>query len=765
MKKPFQRHAAFMCIALFGTSFAAQAQSQAMTAAQVEAVLTSMSGQPVPLFFGLPLEFEALTVSEAGGDDAAFDVVLAESLFAGLPLGDLSFNAREEASGSLRLSTDLAPVLTEILPELDSTFEVEQLQLSMSINPEAQSTERLEITVQDLLFAEAGAEDENNVKLGALSFLFDEGKQNPLSVADFSLQDLSAVIDGAEIGSLESFGFHLETVNTPDWFLQREINEGFKQFAMFEAGLISPLDAAANVIDRFIPLFESDLQDLASSFDMGKLTLNDLDLLDFDGRLDFGGFSIKAAYDHAAKRAKTDGTLGRLQVVASSSWSDEVGEFNLLDMQGGSLSGSTTYTPNYDLNPLGDVFSDLSAQVRMMDVEDFFDPEEALWDIYLSVGGKLLAWSADAISANELELKLDSASIEVPESDDERFRLSMSGAELVTGFNFEPESDVQNFAARLMGLNVEMPEQVGFSLGEVSAGYRIRDSFASITEIVLGLENDDLTLADGLRFFVSSYLPNFTLGAKDAVFYVATPTGTGAVSGSLAAADISFTTQHMLTDQATIQQHVSFAGLDVVVDDEIAFDPVLIDLLLGRDEPGLLPTDVSLTVELAELPMAMILNIASNVPLPSLETMRDPDFDPSSLLFAGAALVSPLLASPPSLIVQPSKISGGMVEATASGSVAINPLLPPNYSVGSITMTMLGVAEAQAEIIELMKAIESGAVDVYPGTAQTVEQVLEGLFGASMLGVPTDEGALEFVLDIPAGESPNINGLMIPLPF
>ena len=206
-------------------------------------------------------------------------------------------------------------------------------------------------------------------------------------------------------------------------------------------------------------------------------------------------------------------------------------------------------------------------------------------------------------------------------------------------------------------------------------------------------------------------------------------------------------------------------ALDVVVDDEIAFDPVLIDLLLGRDEPGLLPTDVSLTVELAELPMAMILNIASNVPLPSLETMRDPDFDPSSLLFAGAALVSPLLASPPSLIVQPSKISGGMVEATASGSVAINPLLPPNYSVGSITMTMLGVAEAQAEIIELMKAIESGAVDVYPGTAQTVEQVLEGLFGASMLGVPTDEGALEFVLDIPAGESPNINGLMIPLPF
>ena len=39
MKKPFQRHAAFMCIALFGTSFAAQAQPQAITPAQVEAVI------------------------------------------------------------------------------------------------------------------------------------------------------------------------------------------------------------------------------------------------------------------------------------------------------------------------------------------------------------------------------------------------------------------------------------------------------------------------------------------------------------------------------------------------------------------------------------------------------------------------------------------------------------------------------------------------------------------------------------------------------
>ena len=766
MKKPFQHLKALMCIAAFGTSFATQAQSQTMTAAQVATVLTSMEDLPVPLLFGLPIEYETLTVldGDGDGDGAAFDVVMADANIDGLPLGDLSFEATEAENGSLNLTTDLAQLLIELLPELGTTFEVAEFQLSMTINPEAQATERFELTIQDLLFAESGAEEANYVKVGALNFLFDERKQNPLSGADFTIMDLSAAIDGAKIGSLESFGFSFETVNTPDWFLQREINEGFKQFAMFEAGITSPADAAANLIDRFIPLFDTELQDLNSSIEMGKLSLNDVDLLDFDGRLEFDGLSIETAYDHAAKIASTTGMLGRLQLIVYDHWSGAGGEFSLLDMQGGSLSGSTTYTPDYGLDPLADALADLSAQVRMMEAEDFYQPEDVLIDMYLSVGGKILAWSADVLTASDCALRLDGASLELPESDDERLRVSMSGAELGTSFNFEPDSDVQDLTARLLGFNVELPGEFGFSFGELSAGYSIRDSLTSITEIVLGLENDDLTLADALRFALSSYLPSLRVGLKDASFYANTAADTGEISGALAAADISFTTHDMLTDQAKIRQHVSFAGLQAEIEDEVA-DPVLVELVLGSDKPGFLPTDAGLTIELADIPMAMILAIAGNVPLPPVDTMLDPDFDPSSLLLAGAALISPILASPPSLVVQPSYISGGKVEATASGTVAINPMLPPNYSVGSITMTMLGVAEAQAHLIELMMAIESGEVDAFPGTAQTIEQVLEGLFGASMFGTPTDDGALEFVIDIPAGEALNINGLEIPLPF
>jgi hypothetical protein len=48
-------------------------------------------------------------------------------------------------------------------------------------------------------------------------------------------------------------------------------------------------------------------------------------------------------------------------------------------------------------------------------------------------------------------------------------------------------------------------------------------------------------------------------------------------------------------------------------------------------------------------------------------------------------------------------------------------------------------------------------------------ELLQGLMGFAMMaggfGAPTDDGALEFVIDIPMGAPANINGLPIPLPF
>ena len=56
-----------------------------------------------------------------------------------------------------------------------------------------------------------------------------------------------------------------------------------------------------------------------------------------------------------------------------------------------------------------------------MEAEDFYQPEDVLIDMYLSVGGKILAWSADVLTASDFALRLDGASLELPESDDEQF--------------------------------------------------------------------------------------------------------------------------------------------------------------------------------------------------------------------------------------------------------------------------------------------------------------------------------------------------------
>lgn len=295
--------------------------------------------------------------------------------------------------------------------------------------------------------------------------------------------------------------------------------------------------------------------------------------------------------------------------------------------------------------------------------------------------------------------------------------------------------------------------------------YLVHDSFTAIKDAVVALQENSLTLADGIEFALGVYLPDLLVGVRDIAFYAQTPTQMGEVDVSLGSADISFTTQDMQSDQAKISQLIAYSGLKANFTDEIMFDPTLVGLVLGMDGPGLLPTDASVQVDLADIPMEMILAIADNVPLPPLEVMMSPDFDPSSLAMAGAALLSPLLAAPPSLVLQPSNISGGMVELTASGTLAINPLLPPNYATGSITIRVTGVSEAQQKVGELLGAIDSGEVEAYPDTYETLQQVVGGLAIAGGFGIPADDGALEFILDLPVGEPANINGLPIPTPF
>jgi len=238
------------------------------------------------------------------------------------------------------------------------------------------------------------------------------------------------------------------------------------------------------------------------------------------------------------------------------------------------------------------------------------------------------------------------------------------------------------------------------------------------------------------------------------------------VSAMLASAGLSLTAHDMNSDQARYSQRVAMSGLDISIDGEVPAHPAIVDLILGSgDELGLLPTDAEIVVELADLPMSMILGIADNVSLPPIEEMMSDDFDPTTLGLAGMALLSPILSSPPAVVVKPSQISGGLIQATAEGRVEVSPFTEPNRAIGSVVMRLSGVADVQAKVAQLMGELSQ---EDSRDAREAVEQLqqLMGLVGmASGFGIPTDDGALEFIIDVPAGAPANINGLPIPLNF
>ena len=765
MKRHFHQMVALSCLAALGVLSAPVVQAQTMSSEKVESVLTAMMDQPVSLFLGIPIEFDTLTATASDGSETAHTVVFGNANLSGLPLGDLTMAAEVEASGSLSLTADLAALLGGLASMMGTAFEADTLRLSMTINPEALSTERLTLTADTILAGDPGNEATDYLRFDGAVFMFDERKNSPLSSVDFGIDNLAFAIDGEELVSLETLGLSFEMANTPGWFLQQELNAGIMQFFMVDAGAITPTEGIANLIDRFVPLFETQQVDAKGSFDMGALALNDVDLLDSDGRVLFDGMSAHWSYDHDGQIAQTDGEIGRLQLLAEDYWSDDGREYALLDFEGAALSGTTTYSQPYDLKPLAAVLSGVSEGVRGMGVEAFIEPDMAMIGLYLNAAGPLLDWTAATLDDSDLKLALGGMTIEIPESSDESLKLSMEGIDLLSLVDFEAEGDLQELSASLYGLEVILPEPIGFSAGEISASYLVHDSFTAIKDAMVALQDSTLTLADGIQFALGVYLPDLLVGVKDVSFYAQTPTQMGEADVYLGSADISFTTQDMQSDQAKISQLIAYSGLKMNFTDEIMFDPTLVNLVLGKDGPGLLPSDASVQVDLAEIPMEMILAIAANVQLPPLEVMLSPDFDPTSLAMAGAALLSPILASPPSLVLQPSNVSGGIVELTASGELAINPLMPPNYATGSITIRVSGVSEAQQKVVELLGAIESGEVEAYPDTYETLQQIVGGLAIAGGFGIPADDGALEFILDLPTGEPANINGLPIPTPF
>ena len=767
MKK--QRRTLFSSVAILVAGIFASGLSQAqnLSVGAVESVVSGMMERPVSLFLGLPVEYSGVSVSAVEGSDAEFDVVFENANMLGLPLGDVSLDAEVSASGALQLTANLAPVLTGVLGMLDTTLEVDTFRLSMSINVEAQAIERVTLTVDDLYAAPGGTTGRDYLKLDGVIFDYDERDEHALVTIDFGIDDLVFALDGEEIVALETIGASAELINIAGWYLHEEINNALMQFFMANAGAVTPTEAIASVMESLAPLFEGEMTDLRGSIDIGEVTTNSLSLLDLDGKAVFDGLSLRSHYNYEALTDNTDIDIGSLELLAEYPWSDDGTSFELLTFDGGTITGRSTFAREYDVSPLADILRYVAEAVRGLDAEVLVDPSSALINLSFGSGGPLLDWYTSIVKTSDLEVALGNLAVQIPQGPGENLDFVLEGFELASflAIDGDSNSDTQSLSGRLLGLEAVLPEEVGFSAGEISMSTQINDSLNVLRDIMNSAAVAGLNLGDGIGLVMALYLPDLSVGVKDLFGYTSTPTGMGVVSVALDSADIDFSTADMRTDQARISQLIAFAGLDVVFTDEFMFDPVLVDLVLNPDGRGLLPTDATIQVDLTDIPMAMILSIASNVMLPPIETMVEPDFDPTSLALAGAALVSPLLGSPPSLVVQPSDISGGMVELTASGRVDIAPLVPPNYSVGSVTIRVSGVADAQAKVQGILDEIANDPDSAFPDTYETLQQILGGLAIASGFGIPASDGALEFILDIPAGEPASINGLPIPVPF
>lgn len=762
IKSTFRSLTTFGLLGL-GLAAGSVAQAQSMGSSKVEGILKGMMEQPISLFLGLPIAYDRLWATDLDGTNTRFEVTLVGANLLGQGLGDLSLQARVSGESRLDLNLDLREVIEGLAAENQTVATADTLRIDATIDTDRGAYERVRVVVDNLFAANARNQEEDFFKLDGAIFSYDERRENQRVAIDFGLDGFSFNERGVEQLYMETIGASFELVNHPDWLLHTEANNAFQRFVMAQAGMIPPTFAAADVLESIAPLFEVDLIDLGSSIEVGKIVMNDLDVDSYDADLVFDGMLIESFFDAAAGEDRSRGSIGGLTLDAELSWDDEAEPFRLISFEGAALDSQSLYNEGYDLKPLGGILRAVAADIRALNEDDLRDPEAVFAQMYLRHSGTLLDWAVSVIKASYFDFTTGKFELTV-EDEWEPVSLKMDGSAVSSVLEINGDTDRQSFAAGLSGLVLKGPDDLSFEAGEFGVNYALNDSLVVIRDVLVGLQEGTMSMGDAIRFGLSIYLPDLALYARDMSVSIESPLDDGPVSVGLAALDFSLTTKDMDTDNATLALALAQDGLAVGLSDEM-LHPGLIELLVGNEEPGVLPSKVAMQVDLADIPMEMLLSIADNVTLPPIETMMQPDFDPTTLALAGMALISPLLSSPPAVVVQPSEISGGMVQATAEGRVEISPLTEPNRAVGSVTVRVTGMDDLNVRAAQLMAELAGDESDA----GYMSRDILQGLMGVAVMaggfGIPTDDGALEFIIDVPVGAPANINGLPIPLDF
>ena len=165
---------------------------------------------------------------------------------------------------------------------------------------------------------------------------------------------------------------------------------------------------------------------------------------------------------------------------------------------------------------------------------------------------------------------------------------------------------------------------------------------------------------------------------------------------------------NMMADGAGIDLSSDWQGADVVSTADVPVgqvpDPVVFNGRVLRFDPltqAMIPREGKTKITIDGLPLGQVRQ--SLAYQPRMAALLDGRAMIREAATAGLVLITPFLITPPQVSVMDTSIEGNDYAVTVEASLAINPVLPPFYAVGSADVTVAGF-DSLADVAEQVRA-------------------------------------------------------------
>ena len=744
-------------LALSPAAVQAQSNDEGLSEGAVSSLLSQVQERPISLFLGLPVVTDGFDVSDPDGKGTTFEITATNAQFAGQALGDLVF-AGVADDHSLSLSLDLLPLAQSYWTNRDSVVDAETLTLKVSIDQRTASFDHIALAGSNLRFADASDPEANFFGLDSFSLSIDDAEGQERLLADIDFQGALFQIEGERLVDIESLSGAFQSQRERGKFLHEELNYGVTTSMLVLAGLIDPILIVPDLLERWAPLFEQTPIELNSSLTLGPVKLRGYNVAGNDVYVDLSGMTLESDFDAASNDSLVRFELGSGSVGLMAFGSDDT--FELASFEGGRLEASTLQTEGTDSRFIAEIMRALAGDIRTAVAASEGEPMEALIPALIRHGAALLDGALEQLERTEQSISFAGLSVAVsPEPG--ATRVALDEALLSSVVDYSADQDVQETVFALRGLSGDV---AALGWGGRIGGFELRSVNSNVLtvfrDILSGLVVEQVSMGDGIRLALATYLPSLSVAITDVEVAGALPGGDAGFDLQLGKFGLGLETTNLASDRARLGLVLEQSGLNLDLRGDWDFDPTMLALFLGEgDAPGLLPQDIRLEAGIERIPMEQVLTIADTILLPVSDLAQATDLDIQALTMSGLALVSPFFSSPPSLVVAPSYVRGGLVGAEASGEVVISPLAEPNFGEGQVDLRVTGLGALKQMVEGQVAALSEDDSD----EARSTLELLSQLVGLSMLmdslGIPAeDEDALDFVLEVPLGAPINVNG-------